>query len=116
MKNIVHNLLIKLGLSKPYKVQTFTYYIPSPPNRKSGYREKQFDKLFYQFINMGYSIIDMKTQSSTGEGSSGMWVLFVVQATNKKADSLDLDLELNDQFSDKKSGEESIDGLYQINN
>ena len=35
-----------LGLKKNYQIQSFTFFIPSPPARATGYREKQFDKLF----------------------------------------------------------------------
>lgn len=118
MNNVFRNLLQKLGLAKPYKIQTFTYFIPSPPSRKSGYREKQFDKVFYEFINRGYRVLDTKTQVSTGADSSGMWVLFTVQATNPEAEALDLDSFFIDQVVTElpeMEKEEQIEGLYQIN-
>lgn len=120
MKKIVQRLLLALGLrSETYKIQSFTYFIPSPPSRKSGYREKHFDKVFYEFINRGYKILDMKTQSSSGAESSGMWIIFTIQATNKESDRLDLDSFFNDQVLSqdelKSSKEETIEGLYQIN-
>ena len=116
MKNVVQKLFLSLGIIEPFKIQTFTYYIPAPPHRKSGYREKQFDKVFYDFINRGYKIIDMKTQSNSGQETSGMWIIFTVQATNKEADSLDLESYFNDQILDEIVEDETIDGLYQINN
>ena len=75
-----------------FKIQTFTYFIPAPRPRKTGYREKQFDKLFYEFINLGYEILDFKTQQCmSGQDTSGIWVIFVLQAKNARADQLDLE-------------------------
>ncbi len=74
-----------------FKIQTFTYYIPAPPRRKTGYREKEFDKIFYHFVNQGFEILNVQTQSHTGESGSGMWVLFTLKALNLKAQELNLD-------------------------
>ena len=100
---------------KDYKMQTFTFFIPSPPARMTGYREKQFDKLFYEFINRGYKIINFTTQSSsTGEKHSGMWILCLVQATNAEAEKLNLDEVFIDQLNIKKDLKTEIEGLYYI--
>ena len=100
---------------KDYKIQSFTYFIPSPPARSSGYREKQFDKLFYEFINRGYKILNFETQaSSAGEKHSGMWVLFVVQATNAEAEALNLNEILHDEVKGRAQVKEEIEGLYYI--
>jgi len=64
---------------KRYKIQTFTYYIPAPPDRDSGYREKQFDQVFYDFINQGLEIISINTVPNTGPKSSGMWYIATVR-------------------------------------
>jgi hypothetical protein len=117
MNIIVRRVLESLGLVKPFRIQTFTYYIPSPPPRKTGYREKQFDKVFYEFINIGYRILSTKTQSNVGGDSSGMWIIFTVQATNREAEALDLDSFFNDQVLPglDVQEDETIEGLYQIN-
>lgn len=111
MFNLIASLL---GLKKNYKIQSFTFFIPSPPARSSGYREKQFDKLFYQFINKGYRILNFTTEASTGEKQSGMWVIFIVQALNKEAEALNLDELFLDSIKDKALRKEAIDGLYYI--
>ncbi len=88
-------------LWRNYKIQTFTYYIPAPPQRNAGYREKQFDRLFYNFINQGYEIISFQTTPHNGVEQSGMWISCLVRATNKAAAKLDFkdivpqDLELD---------------------
>lgn len=76
------------------KIQTFTYYIPAPPPRKSGYREKEFDGLFYEFINKGYEILSLQTQAHTGVNQCGMWVIVTVKALTKEAEALNFE----DQF------------------
>lgn len=79
---------------KEFRIQTFTYYVPAPPPRKTGYREKEFDSLFYQFMSRGYELIDLKTVPHTGVNQCGMWVVLMVRALNADADKLDLDFEV----------------------
>ncbi|MFA6239230.1 MAG: hypothetical protein WC635_17960 [Bacteriovorax sp.] len=102
------------GPKKNYKIQSFTFFIPSPPPRTTGYREKQFDKLFYEFINKGYKILNFSTQASTGEKQSGMWILFVLQAQNKEAEKLNLDDLVQDSIKSKAGVKEAIEGFYYI--
>ncbi len=105
---------------KSFKIQTFTYYIPSPPPRDSGYREKGFDKVFYSFINQGFEIISITTQANRGPNHSGMWVIATVRSTNKKAARLNLGPYSNDQDLlgemeiTPENGPASIDGFYTI--
>ncbi len=105
-------ILTKLGLKKTYKIQSFTYFIPSPPPRSTGYREKQFDKLFFEFINRGYKILNVTSQSSNGDKQSGMWIIFIVQATSKQADLLNFE-DSNIDIT-KSADKPSIEGLYYI--
>lgn len=94
--------LRRIWRKKQFKIQTFTYYIPAPPARKTGYREKEFDKIFYEFINQGFEILNVQTQAHTGANSCGMWVIFAVRATNAEAEKLDLDdlsLSLQEEIS-----------------
>ncbi len=108
------NYLRKIFNSKAnnYKIQSFTFYIPSPPARTSGYREKQFDKIFYEFINKGYEILTFNTQTSNSQNQSGMWVICVVRATNQEAEKLMLNEYFNEQVLGNNSSE--IEGLYYI--
>lgn len=73
--------------------QTFTYYLPAPPARKLGYREKHFDLLTHQLLNRGYEIINIQTVAHQTEAASGMWVLFTLKAITPQAAKLDLNLE-----------------------
>lgn len=95
-----------------FKIQSFTFFIPSPPTRSTGYREKQFDKLFFEFINLGYEIISISTESSSGINQSGMWIICIVRALNSKANNLNLDeMPMGLNLSSEK-----VEGLYYINN
>jgi hypothetical protein len=115
MKHLLTLLKKLLRAQKDYKIQSFTFFIPSPPSRSSGYREKQFDKLFYEFINRGYKIINFTTQASTsGEKHSGMWIICLVQATNDEAEKLNIDEVLVDQLKEKTQMKVEVEGLYYI--
>jgi len=109
------NLLRKIFNSdnNNYKIQSFTFFIPSPPARTTGYREKQFDKIFYDFINKGYEILSFNTQASNSQNQSGMWVICVVRAKNKEAEKLMLSEYFHDQMTGNNNSSE-IEGLYYI--
>ncbi len=111
MFNFISSLL---GTKKDYKIQSFTFFIPSPPARSTGYREKQFDKIFYDFINRGYKILNFTTQAATGEKHSGMWIILIVQATNAEAEALKLDDIFHESIKNKGEVKESIEGFYYI--
>lgn len=99
-----------------FKMQTFTYFVPSPPARSTGYREKHFDKLFFEFINRGYEVKSLTTQASTGDKHSGMWVICLVQATTKEAEQLNVADFLSEQFKTQTSNTTEVEGLYYIDN
>lgn len=104
-----------LRAQKDYKIQSFTFFIPSPPPRSTGYREKQFDKLFYEFINRGYKVLNFTTQaSSSGGNHSGMWILCLVQATNDEAEKLNLEDIFQGEMKDKAQVKQEVEGLYYI--
>ena len=94
-----------LKTAKHRNIQTFTYFIPSPPKRDIGYREKQFDKYFYEFINKGYEIISINTQQCSDPNQSGMWFICTVRATNQDTQALDL----SDSFAQEANDCEIID-------
>jgi len=110
IQNLYHSIR-RVLFPNHYKVQSFTFYIPSPPVRKVGYREKEFDKIFYSFINQGFQILDFKTQTNSNESHSGMWLIFIVCSLNSTSAKLQLDEELEGLLGD----EDEIEGLYQIN-
>lgn len=72
-----------------FKKQTFTYFIPAPPSRKSGYREKNFDSIVKQLTEIGFKLLDIKTQSIGTEENKGMWVVLTIQPYTKEAFSME---------------------------
>jgi hypothetical protein len=67
-----------------YKIRTFTYFVPSPPKRKTGYQEKEFDQLISYINSEDFKICNIQTQMSTQNDSSGMWVILQIRPLNKK--------------------------------
>ena len=117
---MIATLLQKLLFAKKtkkntFKKQTFTFFIPAPPPRSTGYREKQFDKLFYEFINRGYDVLEFKCQTiNTRDSASGMWIICLVQATNEIAEELNLEDDIREIFQSTAKTKEQIEGLYYI--
>lgn len=97
-----------------YKTQTFTFYIPAPPSRKTGYREKEFDTILFNFINQGYDILEFNTQSSSNAGQSGMWALITVRANRLNASKLNFTDDFLGKSGINDSSNETAEGLYQI--
>ena len=75
-------------------IKTFTYYIPAPPHRKSGYREREFDKIMQGILQSGFELVDLHTQAV----SDGLFVLAVLKVPNEKVGKLDKDLDLHEKF------------------
>jgi len=99
-----------------YKVQSFTFYIPAPPSRKNGYREKEFDTIFYNFINQGYDILDTNTQTNSSKLQSGIWVMFTVKAKTIAASKLNLNDDFLNNLKLDDGASEKVEGLYTIEN
>ena len=74
-------------------IRTFTYFIPSPPNRKNGYREKEYDKIMNGILQSGFELVQFQTQAV----ESGLFVFAVIKG-NKKLLLLDKDLDIQDRF------------------
>jgi hypothetical protein len=76
------------------EIKTFTYFIPAPPHRKNGYREKEFDKIMAGILQSGFELVDLKTEGT----ENGMFVLALLKAPNKKIAQLDKNLDLHEHF------------------
>lgn len=80
--------------NKMKDLKTFTYFIPAPPHRKNGYREKEFDKIMHGILQSGFELVDLQTQGM----SSGIFIVAVLRAPNKKVAKLDEHLDLHEHF------------------
>ncbi|HLT22291.1 MAG TPA: hypothetical protein VKZ84_02570 [Bacteriovoracaceae bacterium] len=76
---------------------TFTYFIPSPPHRKSGYREREFDKIMQGILNSGFEIDQLNTESVSGS-QPGIFILAVLKTKTKKVFKLDENLDIHEGF------------------
>jgi len=73
---------------------TFTYFIPSPPHRKTGYREIEFDKIMRGILECGFEIESFETQSA----GAGIYVVAVLKTNSKKVFESDLRQDIQDKF------------------
>lgn len=74
--------------------KTFTYYIPAPPQRKSGYREIEFDKIMQGILETGFEIETIQSQST----ENGLFVLAVLRTNSKKVYEIDLKQDMHERF------------------
>lgn len=79
--------------------RTFTYYIPAPPQRKSGYREREFDKIMQGILSSGFEIEELHTESV----DNGIFLIAILKAKSKKALMLDEHLDIQEKFKLKDS-------------
>lgn len=100
----------------PYKIQTFTYFIPAPPERPSGYREKNFDKIFSNFINQGFEVISIHTTPCNSQNQSGMWITCLLRAMTDHANALTAQASIEKELKLQDNNVEKIEGLYYIEN
>ncbi|OFZ25846.1 MAG: hypothetical protein A2381_11195 [Bdellovibrionales bacterium RIFOXYB1_FULL_37_110] len=108
-------ILRKVWVKEKFTHQTFTYFIPAPPERKTGYREKQFDKIVFELLNnKGYEIISIHTQNCHQQ--SGMWVILELQTLNSNAQA-DLDFPsapISKEQTAKPKVTTEIEGFYYL--
>ena len=70
--------------SNYYGVKTFTYFIPAPPDRKTGYQEKEFDSIMGSIVRLGFEIISISPTAYANEQKCGMWVICLLGAKSKE--------------------------------
>jgi hypothetical protein len=75
-------------------LSTFTYFIPAPPHRKSGYREREFDKIMAGILQSGFELEKLETQAV----ETGLYVVAVLRSRTKKIYQLDASQDLQENF------------------
>lgn len=83
---------------------SFTYFIPAPPQRNSGYREREFDKIMQGILNSGFEIEEFRTES-VQLPQSGIFIVAILKSKSKKVLKLDENLDIHESF---KLSEEPI--------
>lgn len=80
---------------------TFTYFIPSPPKRSDGYREREIDKITRGMTQEGFNIDNVLMESV----DHGVFVIFTLSTKSKKTflkdqhQEIHLDFTLNSKSS-----------------
>lgn len=74
--------------------KTFTYFIPAPPHRKSGYREIEFDKIMQGILESGFEIESLHTEAA----DTGLFVLALLKTNSKKVFELDLKQDMHERY------------------
>lgn len=82
--------LFKDLFKKSYRKRYFTYFVPSPPQRKSSYQEKEVDKITYHLQNLGFEIEERIIKVLNTERSSGFWIFYTLVPQNEEVSLLDL--------------------------
>ena len=67
-----------------FGTKTFTFYLPAPPERKTGYQEKEFDSVMSQIFSLGFEVIDIKTASHSTQTKGGVWLICLLGAPTKE--------------------------------
>lgn len=79
-------------------IKTFTFYIPAPPHRKTGYREREFDKIMQGILTSGFELLDLKIQAVGGADNSGLFLVATIKAKDKKTFETDIGLDIHEKF------------------
>jgi len=96
---------------KSFNIQTFTCFIPSPPERSSLYREKHFDHILCTILKSGFEVVSIHTTECSSPKQSGIWVLALLRPLNENANSMDLNKFLDNHLN----RESNIEGIYYLN-
>ena len=79
--------MFNLNNKKYYGQKSFTYFLPAPPERNTGYQEKEFDQILSHLNKKGYEVLNFHTQSiSYGEQNhcAGIWIVCLLGILDKK--------------------------------
>ncbi len=79
-----------------YGIRVFTYYLPAPPPRKTGYQEKEFDLIMTYLQNLGFEILDLKLESHNHDQGAGLWAVCILGAPTKDIYNIKLDIDYNE--------------------
>ncbi len=89
---------LKKTMKTKNKLSTFTYFIPAPPNRKTGYREREFDKILTGILQSGFQIESLQTQSVQYDGAAGLFIIALLKAPSAKVAALDHNQDIQERF------------------
>lgn len=114
IKKLLSFNLLNRSTTRQYLAKSFTYYLPAPPKRKTGYREKQFDKIFNIILSHGFAVESVNTVAHTSSNGNGMWLHFLLRPLTQQAHQMDLDQLLASEESANLDAS-IIEGIYPLN-
>lgn len=71
--------------SRFHAVKSFSYFLPAPPKRTSGYQERELDTIIAHLADQDFELLDIKAQSFASETHAGVWVFCRLGALTKEA-------------------------------
>lgn len=98
LKTRNHNELTKVNKHSrenndtSYQSESFTYFIPAPPQRNTGYREKDFDTIFKTAMEHGISLKILKTNAI----NTGIWVFSILSGKKEDFESFYQDMKIQE--------------------
>jgi hypothetical protein len=84
---------VKRSANRLYRT-TFTYFIPSPPSRKNGYREVELDKIMRGILDSGFELESFSTEGT----STGVFFFATLSTKSKKVYESDLKQDIHEHF------------------
>lgn len=104
LSKLIPNLFGKLFLREKYVGEkVFTYYIPAPPSRKSGYQEKEYDFVMHYLLqSKEYELISVNTFGHSGE-SAGMWILCRLGCLSEEAFKKEIIIDYQEVIKSKEN-------------
>lgn len=94
---------------KSVHTRTFTYYIPAPPSRKSGYHEKEFDIISHHLIQQGFEILDVKMEAHSSAEGGGVWIVCLLGTTDHAIASQKIEVDFIDIANQQPAGSVPVD-------
>jgi len=98
--------IAKLFKRSYYGQKSFTYFLPAPPQRNTGYQEKEFDLIISYLNKKGYDVLDFRTESiNYGENgsSAGIWIVCLLGLTKESLIEEELNIDYLDISKSLKS-------------
>ncbi|MCY4644862.1 MAG: hypothetical protein OXB88_09615 [Bacteriovoracales bacterium] len=82
--------------------QMFTYFIPAPPPRKTGYRERTLDIIFSQIAALGGKNFKWTSEVLSVPNGGGMWVILYYECPSSCRETINeaIEKELDSLFKE----------------
>ena len=90
---MIKSVLSIFRSDEQFPVKSFSYYLPAPPKRKSGYQEKEFDRIIDHLRDKDFELIDTKIHSHNGDGHGGIWVFCRLRPLSLKASQEEISID-----------------------